>query len=48
MLPTAPKPEVPQVGREIKHSQATGLDLSSDLEIPDLVEGSEEDEDEWD
>jgi hypothetical protein len=48
MLPATPKPETPQVRGEIKHPQATGLDLFSDLEILDLVEGSEEDEDEWD
>jgi hypothetical protein len=48
MLPATPKPEVLQVRKEIKHPQTTGLDLSSDLEISNLVEGSEEDEDEWD
>jgi len=45
MLPAASKLKVSQVGGEIKYPQATGLDLSSDLEILDLVEGSEEDED---
>jgi hypothetical protein len=46
MLPTTSKPEIPQVGGKIKHPQATGLNLSSDLEILDLVEGSEENENE--